>query len=202
MVFAPRADGGAIGCHGNPHLLSRFAGCLATSVRLEPPPSSHGVASSHPARHPLYAVSNNAVCSPYAKTTLIYFYVRPWLGVDPNRLASNKYRYLTLRCCGNTYKCAAAAAYLDPSCSMRSQVVNLSRSPSPSAAEEAEEEESSRSGPRQQQQLTKQKSDERLRQIQGEVENRRSEFARLLEEHAQVVARLKAIESSAAASPV
>ncbi|XP_065342536.1 uncharacterized protein LOC135941157 [Cloeon dipterum] len=50
--------------------------------------------------------------------------------------------------------------------------------------------------------LTKQKSYERLQQIMDEVENRKSEFARLLEEHAQVVARLKAIETSGRAAAI
>ncbi|XP_059474977.1 uncharacterized protein LOC132196394 [Neocloeon triangulifer] len=50
--------------------------------------------------------------------------------------------------------------------------------------------------------LTKQKSYERLQQIMDEVENRKSEFARLLEEHAQVVARLKAIENTGRAAAI
>lgn len=40
----------------------------------------------------------------------------------------------------------------------------------------------------------KELSDARIKQIQGEVESRRNEFARLLEEHAQVVMQLKAME--------
>ncbi|XP_071453600.1 uncharacterized protein [Hetaerina americana] len=40
----------------------------------------------------------------------------------------------------------------------------------------------------------KELSDARIKQIQGEVESRKNEFARLLEEHAQVVKQLKAME--------
>jgi hypothetical protein len=38
--------------------------------------------------------------------------------------------------------------------------------------------------------------------FQDEVENRKSEFARLLEEHAQVVARLKSMENASRAPAV
>ncbi|KAJ9576844.1 hypothetical protein L9F63_006618 [Diploptera punctata] len=51
----------------------------------------------------------------------------------------------------------------------------------------------------------KEESDARIKQIQGEAESRKNEFAKLLEEHAQVIKELKQMEddppSGAVAGP-
>ncbi|XP_039281955.1 uncharacterized protein LOC111050041 [Nilaparvata lugens] len=47
--------------------------------------------------------------------------------------------------------------------------------------------------------FSKEQSDARIKQIKVEAESRKNEFARLLEEHAQVIRRLKQIEEDGGA---